>query len=113
MDPVSLTIAGALIIAGFVGGYMTGRAQGRSECSQLTTTNRELMQVRLAMRAQIEAARDAVSRLVNDPRTAPHDKMALEDHVQPLLIRRDPTGETRALDTAKFWRLGRSTKKER
>jgi hypothetical protein len=110
IDTVTL-IAGlvgvAVVASSLAVGFWIGRSMTRNESTQLRTTAKELMQVRLQMRNQLEAARQAVGRLVADPRTSPHDRLALEDHIAPLLVQRNETGEFTRLETERFWKLGR------
>jgi hypothetical protein len=62
---------GAAITAAFFLGVTLGRAA-----------------IEEAHRRQIDAARDAVSRVANDFRTQPHTKDAIERSVYPLLAER-------------------------
>lgn len=92
MTPLGLA-AGAFILAvGLAAGVKVGLALADRLALQHRVLNKELRQDAVNRRRQLVAARDAVGRIVTDPRTAPHDRLALEEHVAPLLVERDRGG---------------------
>lgn len=82
-------VTGASIAAIFltVGIYL-GRKFTDPGGTQARKTVREMLGIRKAQQRQLATARDRVERMIADPRTAPHDRFFLEEHVRPVLKER-------------------------
>lgn len=83
-----MTLGGVLLAVGAVAGFIIGRAASDPGGIQARATVRELQKDRQQRQRQLAAARDAVSRVVTDPRTHAHTRLELENRVSPLLVER-------------------------
>lgn len=88
---MAMGVGGLILLIGAVAGFWIGRASGDPGGLQARATVREMLQERSQRKRQIAAARDALSRIIVDPRTHPHTKLELEERVVALLTERART----------------------
>lgn len=98
-----MAVGAFLFVAGGAVAWRVCVASLDRQALQHRIINRELGQENVGWRRQVAAARDAVSRLITDQRTAPHDRLALEEHVAPLLVERGAAGSALSLAPAPNW----------